>query len=219
MQLVEMGNVRIVEATPLTLPEGGRMLLESDIGNILAVAPRGNFEDVVMGFEIISTNEGKTEVNSNWPIRRSYPVFFMNTVRYLGGSRTTVALPPVMPGQPATLQPLGPVARLDVVSPSGQRETVMRDGDTFVFTRTEELGFYTVFEGTSKQPSQRFAVNLFNRRESDVRPEQQVKFEYKTVSADRGAEPTRQEAWKWLLILALLVLLVEWYIYNRRVYL
>jgi len=220
MQLVEMGNVRIVDATPLTTPEGGRTLLDSDIGNMLAVAQRGNYEDVVLGFEIIGKNaNGNDEVNTNWPIRRSYPVFFMNAVRYLGGSRTTVALPPVIPGEPASLQPLGPVDRLTVVTPSGKRETVLRDGDTFVFTRTEELGFYNVFEGTGDQPSQRFAVNLFDRRESNIRPESAIKLEYETVNADRGAEPTRQEIWKWLLIVALIVLMVEWYIYNRRVYL
>jgi hypothetical protein len=34
-----------------------------------------------------------------------------------------------------------------------------------------------------------------------------------------GQEPARQELWKWLLGAGLVVLLCEWYIYNRRVYL
>ena len=31
--------------------------------------------------------------------------------------------------------------------------------------------------------------------------------------------PARKELWKWVLISALAVLVFEWYIYNRRVYL
>jgi hypothetical protein len=33
------------------------------------------------------------------------------------------------------------------------------------------------------------------------------------------AEPSRKEMWKLLLIVGLLVLVFEWYVYNRRVYL
>ena len=40
-----------------------------------------------------------------------------------------------------------------------------------------------------------------------------------TVGSSKGVQRVRREAWKLLAILALVVLVVEWYIYNRRVYL
>ena len=43
--------------------------------------------------------------------------------------------------------------------------------------------------------------------------------EHVKISGKVATARVRREAWKWLAILALLVLLVEWYIYNRRVYL
>ena len=43
--------------------------------------------------------------------------------------------------------------------------------------------------------------------------------EHVKISGTRAVARTRREAWKWLVMLALIVLLVEWYIYNRRVYL
>jgi hypothetical protein len=39
------------------------------------------------------------------------------------------------------------------------------------------------------------------------------------VEGETAFEPSRFETWKYLLVLALGVLLFEWYIYNRRVYL
>ena len=36
--------------------------------------------------------------------------------------------------------------------------------------------------------------------------------------AEQALELGRQEYWKWLLMLSLIILGVEWYIYNRRIY-
>jgi hypothetical protein len=38
------------------------------------------------------------------------------------------------------------------------------------------------------------------------------------VTGQAGREPARRDAWKLLVLAALAVLLFEWYIYNRRVY-
>jgi len=38
------------------------------------------------------------------------------------------------------------------------------------------------------------------------------------VAGQTGREPARRDAWKLLVLAALAVLLFEWYIYNRRVY-
>jgi hypothetical protein len=39
------------------------------------------------------------------------------------------------------------------------------------------------------------------------------------VAPTTRSVPVRREAWKFLLLAALGVLILEWYIYNRRVYL
>ena len=78
---------------------------------------------------------------------------------------------------------------------------------------------------------ERFAVNLFDREESNVRlrPSQDgegntirpadIRIGNVDVAATVGRTPTRKEAWKLILACALFVLVFEWYIYNRRVYL
>jgi hypothetical protein len=143
----------------------------------------------------------------------------MNALRYLGGGRTTLALPAVAPGQAVPLLSSSPAQRLFVTTPAPQRVVVPREaGGNFVFAATELPGVYEVREAANGPVTQRFAVNLFHRRESDLRPAPEIKLEHESIPAQSGSEPARRETWKWLLLLATLVLVAEWYIYNRRVY-
>ena len=67
---------------------------------------------------------------------------------------------------------------------------------------------------------ERFAVNLMDAAESDIRPKPDpaIKIGYVEVAGQRGWQAGHREIWKELLLLGLAVSLVEWYIYNRRIY-
>ena len=45
-----------------------------------------------------------------------------------------------------------------------------------------------------------------------------IKIGYNPVKGDKAAPKVQKDMWRWIALLALGVLLVEWYIYNRRVY-
>ena len=221
-QLVEMGNVKWnYDGFAIKGPEGAVPLFESNIGTLLMIAQRDGFEDAVLGFEIFGNyDDGEFGPKSEWPIRRSFPVFVMNVLRYLGGSRGALAMAGVQPGVPIKIRPLYPVDRIRVSSPTGASGDVGREGqNTFIYSQTAELGIYDVQEGDSREVAQRFAVNLFDNRESDLRPEPVLKIKYDEIEGRSGLEPSRSELWKWLLIAGLVILVFEWYVYNRRVYL
>lgn len=220
-QLIEMANVKVIfEGFAVQAPPGGSTLMSADIGPIFAVAPRGGFEDAVLGFDIVSNNEkGETETNTDWPIRRSFPVFVLNVVRYFGGNSGVLASPSVRPGETVELRTRVPVDRIRVTAPNGERQTLERGELTaFPFTQTNQLGVYEIFEGDAKEVSQRFTVNLFDSRESDLKPGL-LEIGHEKITGTVAMEPTRIETWKWILLAVLGVLLLEWYIYNRRVYL
>jgi hypothetical protein len=220
-QLVQMGNVRIIEATTLKGPPGTITLIDSDIGPIYAIGPRAGYEDAVLGFDIVTyTSDGKVEANTDWIRRRSFPVFIMNALKYLGGIRTSLAAPNTLPGSPAILRTATPVPNVVVTTPRKDRFEVPRESqNTYVFTRTDELGVYEVREGSGQKIAQQFAVNLFNSRESDLRPAEKIDIGHEEVKAQQGKQAARQELWKWVLLGAIGVLIFEWYVYNRRVYL
>jgi len=221
-QLVRMSNVKIIEARPIEkMPPASTTLIEADSGALLAIGPRAGYEDAVLGMEIVGAGEGgELEAKTDWPIRRSFPVFVMNAVKYLGGIRSSVAAPSVRPGMPAVLRSINPVPLVTVESPRGDMFDVPRETqNTFVFGRTDELGVYQVREGTGGKAAQQFAVNLFDSRESDLRPRETLDIGHEVVKAEAVRQVARQELWRWLLLGAIALVLFEWYVYNKRVYL
>ncbi len=220
-QYIEMGNVDILEACSVKAPPGGTVLIDSNVGALFAIGPREGYEDAVLGFAVIDDDgKGSLEPKTDWPKRRSFPVFFMNVVRYLGGNSGSTVTPTVKPGKEIQLRTQSPADRLAIEAPNKRRTEVFREGqNTFVYSNTDLLGVYDVFEGQARKPAQQFAVNLFDSRESDLAPTKTIKLPYVEIEGKIGVEPARSEAWKWLLIAGIVVLVFEWYVYNRRVYL
>jgi len=216
MQFVEMGDVLFREGTPLAAPPGAVALVDSDRGPLIMIAPRESYEDVVLGFELV----GGDQIGTNWPLRPSFPVFVLNVLEYLGGGGDDAASLGVRPGQVVPLRLEGTADRITVVSPSGVRSTVARNSQRgFDFAGTAEQGLYQVL--VDDQLVKRFAVNLFDAPESDIRlrPDGAIRIGQIEVEGAAGPQPARQYVWRFLLLAALVVLLIEWYIYNRRVYL
>ena len=84
-----------------------------------------------------------------------------------------------------------------------------------LMARVTELA---VQEGEQAKVGRQFAVNLFDARESNIRP-QNIKVGDVEIAGESAWEPARIELWKWILIGGLCLLIFEWWIFNRRVYL
>jgi hypothetical protein len=222
MHSVNMDGVAIAEASPLAIPQGGTVLIDSDAGPLMAIAPRDEFEDAVAGFVLIgsaSDEQGPaTFLGTNWWCKASFTVFVLHLLDYLGGAAapTPAAL---QPGQPIALDAVAPGRTIRVRTPSG---AVVELNETrpgkYHFTGTSELGVYEVRDGDKMLD--RFAVNLVDASESAIRPRRDIQIGRGTPIAAQAAgwEIARRELWKWLLLAGLAVLLVEWYVYHRRVH-
>ena len=57
LQWMDLSDVLLLEGTPLNVPSGGTILIDSDAGPMMAIAPRQAFEDAVTGFVIVSTSK------------------------------------------------------------------------------------------------------------------------------------------------------------------
>ena len=218
LSYVELGDVDVIEGSPVEPPKGGRKLIESDIGCLLAMSTRGGYEDAVLGFPIVEVEDGENVVNTNWIIRRSFPVFMMNVLRYLGGVREGSAASNVQPGESAVIRTKNTIDAISVQTPSNRSFEVLREGrNAFVVNDTGELGVYRIKAGEDQ--TQKFAVNLFDSRESDVRVADALEIGHEEFQGQVGYSQTRREFWKWVLLVALGVLMFEWYIFNKRVFL
>ncbi len=219
MQLIDLGNVKFAEAAALKPPAGSTVLVSTDVGPLLAIGPRDNFEDAVLSAEIAGTNDkGERYANTDWPLRLSFPVFVLNVLSYFGDASASGGSTSIEPGRPILLHAAGSADALTVRTPDGRSVALKRErGETFNFSDTDVLGLYLIEE--PQHEPRHFAVNLFDSAESNIDPRQVVQIGYSPLTGQAGQQGARRELWKLLLIGALVVLGVEWYIYNRRVYL
>lgn len=222
-QWIAMGNVLIAEAAPVQVPSGGTVLVDSHVGPMMAIAPRDGFEDLVMAFPFtdeITDEKGVKHLRAvtNWQGRSSFPVFMLNLLQYFGGAQTGLDALSAQPGGQVALQGLEPNKDLDILKPGGGRAKVPTDRlGRGKFSDTEELGIYEV--QASGKPVDQFSVNLFDPAESDISVRQQIELGHVAVEGRQSNwKSARTEFWKYILLAGFVLLLIEWWIYHRRVY-
>jgi len=230
LSLVEMGNVRLLDSLIVKPPPGGSVLMDSTKGPLLAIAPRDNYEDAVLGFEIVGDeDDGGVLYNTDWPKHRSFPNFCLNAIEYLAGAVVDFDQQTTKPGEAVEIAVRDRATEMTVEFPDGETRTFDPPAEgSLVFHETDQLGVYDATAGS--RLTARFAVNLFDLEESDVRLRTELdettgvrtvdslSIGFVDVEAASTSSPVRKELWKWLLLAALAVLVLEWYIYNRRVY-
>ncbi len=218
MQFLELGSVRVVEGRTVKPPESGSVLITADIGPVCSIAPRGPFQDAVLGFSLIKTTDTGAEVNTDWAIKRSFPVFVYSAIEFLSGGITAAAAQTVLPGQPMGLTLSNRYEQFQIQKPDGNRETVSRGQQSqLVFTQTELPGIYQVFVDGRESPVEMFAVNLFSARESNLDVVPELPLGAENVAASKAVTRGRSEFWRWLIAIGFLLLIAEWIVYNRRV--
>jgi hypothetical protein len=95
----------------------------------------------------------------------------------------------------------------------------LRNGQA-IDSATDAPGVYIAeqFQGEKLVARQRYAINLFDAAESKIAP--QAALNVPQVSGLQQATTServgRQEFWRWLAALALVVLIVEWLVYQRN---
>jgi hypothetical protein len=195
------------------VPPRAPRLLETDRENALLFAlPRRSFTDLVMAFPLVNANG---EWTTTWCLKLSFPVFLRNVLYTLGNVSDAAAEENAQPGDVKALRPDSVVKQMDVATPSGESETLDRSaqGD-FLYKNTEQVGIYRVrWDGGGRS----FAVNLLDADESNIQPRDAVRLGSQDIAAgqQRG---WATDTWKWGVLIALVLVLLEWAFFHRRIF-
>jgi hypothetical protein len=213
--LTGLHEVGVFEAYRVTgLPPRTPKLMEGDRDLLLMFTlARGSYTDAVLVFPILND---VGEWNTNWPLLPSFPLFLRNALYTLGNVRDASSEENTVPGEVKILRPSETVDRIEVLAPGANEAVAVERGSRadFAFAGTDKPGVYSVrWRGGSR----RFAVNLLDPDESNIQPRTSVTMGSETLVAG-VAEKKPRELWKWLILAALAVVLVEWYVYNQRVF-
>jgi hypothetical protein len=205
--LFDLKDARVPPRTP--------RLLETDRETaVLFVLARRSFQDLVMTFPLVNA---KGQWATTWNLKLSFPVFLRNVLYTLGNVSDAAAEENVQPGQVKTLRPDVAAAEVEVLAPGpdNPKETLGRSSQAdFSYKTTEQVGVYqAAWPGGGRS----FAVNLLDADESNVQPRDEVQIGAQRVEAGQSRRQT-YETWKWGALAAVVLLVLEWALYHRRIF-
>jgi hypothetical protein len=197
---VALDTLYIAHPLALTSPEPGSgttELARGVNGPLLLVAQRGSTRHLVVGFEL---------AQSNWPLQVGFPIFMAAAIDDLtlraddrAGRAFTTAEPVRIEGVSGTVALDGP-RRITAEVPAG--------APAANFGRIETAGVYRV-QGAGASGS--IAVNLLDANESDLQVRDSVRVAGTDVAAVAPGQGPR-ELWPYLVLIALVLLTIEWFV-------
>jgi hypothetical protein len=217
MRYLELFSLLIFSGRGVDGPPGTIELVGADVGAILAIAPRDGFQDMVLGFEIISRDDDGTPVtNTNWYAERSWPVFLLNVLRHLAGAADATGAPSYRPGETVRVRLENAVTSPTVTRIGGATFDVPPGpGGSLEIIETEIPGNYRVEDETKL--ADLFAINLFDPQESAIATVQEIDIGYESVTSEVSTTEERKEFWRLALLAMLGLIAAEWWVYSRRV--
>jgi len=199
---VNFAEIAIKSSPKLSLPGFATPIVEGPDGPLVFSWEKGRMRAIVVPFKI---------GESDWPLRLSFPLFLLNALSWLRDEGRSHP----RPGEPLRLA-LGEHEReIEIVPPGGApRKLAGEPGRDVVFGETERVGLYTVKRG---EGSHGIPLNLLDPRESGGAVADKLETGTGQVGRAAPLAPPVREWWRWLAAAALALLLVEWFVYHRRV--
>jgi len=214
---VGVETMDVVRWLPLKLPPEAVKLVEGETVPIFAYLSRGSSQFLISAFSLTLPDEaGIPRENSKWAASADFIIFMQNAIAFLSGS-SGASVSGFSPGQPVSFNLRKPLDSVEVTRPDGSIDTIPTSGgQTAHYGRTQSVGTYRLRAGS--EPDRAFAVNLFNETESTVAPASAIQLGAEKVVTATGAVRVSRPAWNVFLMAMLGVLLLEWIVYNRRVF-
>ena len=204
---VHLENVQIGEAYRVTPPVGAEVLARSFEDPVLFVDVTPNRKIVFAAIDILQ---------SDLPLRIAFPVIIANTIQWFQESsgveehhlHTGEVLTWTVDGDGTDVP-----TSVTITGPGERTWELVAERDEILFDQTEIAGFYTLKNGDNEKM---WAVNLASESESHIGVDTKVE---DLLTADvtlSGSSLLRYPPWVYLVFLAAVLSVVEWFLYQRR---
>jgi hypothetical protein len=219
---LSLDNLYIFKPRLVEVPDGSgvRVLATSDSGPAIVELSNAETRAIVVPFDV---------AESNWGFDVSWVLFLGAATQYLGEENASGVARMVQPGQTLTDRLPMNIASARIEAPDGSETDLVPAADgTVVFGPVLKSGIYWLswdgpagpsdltIGGRSVRP---FTANLLDAPESEIAASAQFRSGSSTVQAlaGQGARSPRK-LWPWLILAALVIGLLEWFVYNRKVH-
>ena len=208
LQFVEWRNIHIRQAQAITTP-WAQPLIEAEGGPLLLTGEQNGRRIAILTFDLR---------DSDLPLQIAFPILMANITDWLRPGGVVDAPTGVQPGTPVPLTPGASSSSVRLTKPDGSVWVQpVNSSEVLLFDETDQLGLYQLerVDNSGSHPAGQFAVNLFAPAESAITPAAAIHIGQTAVSTPPASNIGQYELWPWLLAAALLVLLVEWWVYHR----
>lgn len=216
---VAVENIQVFQWSRLSLPSEAVHLMDGETSPVLAYLARDGRQYLICAFGLLVADEETQQplLNTFWVTQTHFPMFVYNSVQYLSASLATRSLRNIRPGEPVMIPVANRASKISVRRPDGSTDVVQTlGGDTIPYARTRTVGIYQAKPGIDGQD--RFAVNLFSPSESNVAANDNFTIGADLIAGSGGIDTVNKPIWPYLLVAALVIVLLEWIIYNKRVF-
>lgn len=207
LRLLALGDVQVAKGYAMEPQKGDEVLGESDLGAILVSGVRAGQRISVLSFD---------PRDSDFVLRPAWPLFVLGTIDafvaedtgYLSSYRTGTAW---------RIPAASGVETAELFTPRGERVVVpVKEGRASYFGNV--AGFYRLRTAGTEANEHEFAANLADPDESAIKPNPTLKLAGKALEvATIGAPSVRHSFWAYLLLGVIVVSVVEWFTYHRRI--
>lgn len=211
LRFVEFEDVTLRRALALDIPDTALRLVESPGGPLVVAYTSNQIHLVCWGFDLFE---------SNLPLRMAFPLLTANSVQWLLQRGLPQQAAVRQTGEPLRVEiPLN-TRRAVLTTPQGTRFEIPPDSSRVAtFDRTFSQGFYrTEFDG---QPGPVFGLSLLDEKESQTTPRPEFPMATGAITNTPVGQLSRshREIWPWIVSALIALLLFEWLIYHRRLFL
>lgn len=209
LRFVNLENIFAKKWWNLSLPDDAYVLAESDRGPAIAMISRPGSSFLIVNFDVLS---------SNWPFRPGFVMFLYNATRTLGTDLGGLNQASLSIGDAITMQVTPGSGELTIQRPDGAMvRRPIDDSGRMRYAGVDRAGVYRVQKPDKSWKS--FAVNMLNGSESDITPPDEIMFAGEAVTVQsQSIAKANNDLRPLLVLIALLVLSLEWFVYNRKVH-
>jgi hypothetical protein len=209
LHAVNYDNLYVAKWRQLVLPSHALRLLEGEDSIVMALLADPGHRLVIFAFDLL---------DSDFALRPAFPIFLQNAISFLAGGGLVEASRLITPGDTMTLDVPPGAERLRITRPEGRVEDLdVRGRATATYARTRDTGLYKAEFDDSRKTADTFAVNMLDEVESRITPKADFTIGSEKVDSYEAAKRVNEALWPYAAAVALAFLLLEWWVYNRRV--
>ena len=157
-------------------------------------------------------------IQSTWPYEPGFVAFLFNSIDWLGHSDSALVQQQVAPGGTLVFNVVPGEEEVRLLRPDGSTRILAPHAEGRVTWSPVDLsGLHVLEVGDADGQVRRRSVRFPAAEESDIRPLDVITLGQEDVKAAIGGSRGYVQIWPWAIAAALVMLMLEWWIWSFRV--